>query len=154
VYWKSGDEAFCEQVEQIVRACGLEPRRVRLRAAIHLERRGVPRVVGARVALDARLREELLAGFVVRLGIAVGKGVCGTAVAQRRTQVVADVHTFPGHIACDGASESEVVVPVMKDGHVIGVLDLDSPKRARFDAEDAAGLEALVSAFVERTDLG
>jgi GAF domain-containing protein len=86
--------------------------------------------------------------------IAVGKGVCGTAVAQRRTQIVDDVHAFPGHIACDSASESEVVIPLITHGEVIGVLDLDSPARARFDAEDAAGLEAIVAAFLERTDLG
>jgi GAF domain-containing protein len=86
--------------------------------------------------------------------IAVGKGVCGTAAAQRRTQVVEDVHAFPGHIACDSASESELVIPLIKNGKVIGVLDLDSPARAGFDAEDAAGLEAIVAAFLERTDLG
>ena len=86
--------------------------------------------------------------------IAAGKGVCGTALAQCRTLVVDDVHAFPGHIACDSASESELVIPVMKAGRVIGVLDLDSPARARFDAEDAAGLEAIVAAFVERSDLG
>ncbi len=85
--------------------------------------------------------------------IALGKGVCGTAANERRTVVVPDVHAFPGHIACDSASASEVVVPVMKDGRVLGVLDLDSPKPARFDAADAAGLEALVRAFVESTDL-
>jgi L-methionine (R)-S-oxide reductase len=86
--------------------------------------------------------------------IAIGKGVCGTAAASRRTVVVADVHAFPGHIACDGASRSEVVVPVTKDGRVLGVLDLDSPQPARFDEADAKGLEAVVAAFVEATDLG
>ncbi|NJD88132.1 MAG: GAF domain-containing protein [Betaproteobacteria bacterium] len=85
--------------------------------------------------------------------IALGKGVCGTAAAGRRTVVVPDVHAFPGHIACDSASESEVVVPVLKGGRLLGVLDLDSPRLARFDDEDARGLEALVSAFVEATDL-
>jgi len=85
--------------------------------------------------------------------IALGKGVCGTAAADRRTVVVPDVHDFPGHIACDSASRSEVVVPVMKSGAVLGVLDIDSPSRARFDAEDARGLEAVVAAFVEATDL-
>lgn len=84
--------------------------------------------------------------------IALGKGVCGTAAASGRTVVVADVHAFPGHIACDSASESEIVVPFAKAGRVIGVLDLDSPRIARFDAEDAAGLEAVVAAFVDATD--
>jgi GAF domain-containing protein len=85
--------------------------------------------------------------------IALGKGVCGTAAASGRTVVVRDVHAFPGHIACDSASMSEVVVPVTVSGRVIGVLDLDSPRPARFDDEDARGLEAIVAAFVECTDL-
>ena len=85
--------------------------------------------------------------------IALGKGVCGTAAAGRRTVVVPDVHAFPGHIACDSASESEIVVPVLEGDRLLGVLDLDSPRPARFDDEDARGLEALVRAFVEATDL-
>jgi GAF domain-containing protein len=85
--------------------------------------------------------------------IALGKGVCGTAAASACTVVVPDVHAFPGHIACDSASESEVVVPVMRAGAVLGVLDLDSPRLARFDDEDARALEALVAAFVAATDL-
>ena len=76
--------------------------------------------------------------------IPVGKGVCGTAVAERKTQLVADVHQFPGHIACDSASNSEIVVPIFKDGQVWGVLDIDSPYYARFTAEDQAGMEELV----------
>ncbi len=75
--------------------------------------------------------------------IAVGKGVCGTAVAQDAVQLVPDVHAFPGHIACDGASRSEIVVPLHKDGAVAAVLDIDSPLTGRFDAEDRAGLLAL-----------
>ena len=85
--------------------------------------------------------------------IALGKGVCGSAAVSRRTVVVPDVHAFPGHIACDSASESEVVVPVVKAGRLLGVLDLDSPRPARFDEEDAKGLVAAVAAFVESTDL-
>ena len=86
--------------------------------------------------------------------IAVGRGVCGTAVRDRRSIVVPDVHAFPGHIACDSASNSEVVVPVMKDGRVLGVLDLDSPLLARFDDEDARGLERLVAAFIAAIEQG
>ena len=86
--------------------------------------------------------------------IALGKGVCGTAARERRAIVVPDVHAFPGHIACDSASNSEVVVPVMRDGRVLGVLDLDSPLRGRFDEADARALESLVGAFVEMSDLG
>ncbi|HMP55735.1 MAG TPA: GAF domain-containing protein, partial [Novosphingobium sp.] len=75
--------------------------------------------------------------------IAFGQGVCGAAAQTARTQLVADVHAFPGHIACDAASRSELVVPVLRNGAVIAVIDLDSPDLARFDAEDAAGIEAL-----------
>ena len=76
--------------------------------------------------------------------IEVGKGVCGTAVAENRTQLVADVHQFPGHIACDSASNSEIVIPIHVDGKVWGVLDIDSPYFNRFTEEDQAGLEEFV----------
>jgi L-methionine (R)-S-oxide reductase len=77
-----------------------------------------------------------------------GKGVCGAAVERAASVLVADVHAFPGHIACDAASESELVVPLIRNGTVIGVLDLDSPVRARFDAGDQAGCEALVAVLL------
>ena len=77
--------------------------------------------------------------------IATGKGVCGTAVAQDAVQLVPDVHAFPGHIACDGASRSEIVVPLHKDGKVAAVLDIDSPEPGRFDEADRDGLLELVS---------
>jgi GAF domain-containing protein len=80
--------------------------------------------------------------------IAVGRGVCGTAVARRRSMLVEDVHAFADHIACDSASQSELVVPIMKDGRVLGVIDLDSPTLARFDADDQAGIEALAAIYV------
>ncbi len=80
--------------------------------------------------------------------IALGRGVCGTAAAERRTLVVPDVHAFPGHIACDAASRSEIVVPLLHADRVLGVLDIDSPETARFTDADAAGLEALVQVFV------
>ncbi len=79
--------------------------------------------------------------------IALGQGVCGTAAASGATQLVPNVHAFPGHIACDGASQSELVVPVIRDGAVIAVIDLDSPELNRFDADDAAGIEALAQAI-------
>lgn len=85
--------------------------------------------------------------------IALGRGVCGTAATTGRTVVVADVHAFPGHIACDSTSESEIVVPILSGGRVVGVLDLDSPRPARFDEADARGLEALVTAFVAASDV-
>jgi L-methionine (R)-S-oxide reductase len=80
--------------------------------------------------------------------IALGKGVCGTAAASRTTILVPDVHEFPGHIACDAASRSEIVIPLIKADVLLGVLDIDSPSVARFDAADRRGLERLVSIFV------
>src|SRR5687767_13755133 len=82
--------------------------------------------------------------------IALGKGVCGTAAATRRTQVVPDVEAFPGHIPCDSASRSEIVVPMYaRDGALLGVFDVDSPVLARFDDEDRIGMEALVRVYLE-----
>ena len=83
-------------------------------------------------------------GKTACIRIPVGKGVCGTAVKENATQRVADVHAFPGHIACDCASRSEIVVPIRKNGEVIGVLDIDSPVEDRFTEEDQAGLEEFV----------
>ena len=82
--------------------------------------------------------------------IAFGRGVCGTAAAQDKTQLVPDVHLFPGHIACDSASRSEIVIPLHRNGKVIGVLDIDSPSIARFTKEDREGLELLAS-VLEKT---
>ena len=79
-----------------------------------------------------------------------GNGVCGTAAACGETVLVPDVHEFPGHIACDPVSQPELVVPLIEDGRVTGVLDLDSPSLARFDAEDRAGCEHLVAVFLGR----
>jgi len=81
--------------------------------------------------------------------IALGKGVCGTAAQTRQTQVVRDVHAFPGHIACDAASRSEIVVPLYSGATLIGVWDVDSPTLARFDDDDRAGMERLASIFVD-----
>ncbi len=82
----------------------------------------------------------------VRIGM--GKGVCGTAAETRETQRVADVHAFPGHIACDAASRSEIVIPLIRDGHLVGVLDIDSPLPDRFSEDDQRGLESVSRAFV------
>jgi GAF domain-containing protein len=84
--------------------------------------------------------------------IPFGRGVCGTAAATLQTQRVEDVHAFAGHIACDSASNSELVVPLVKDGRLIGVLDLDSPQLARFTAQDQAGIEQLAAIFLRLTD--
>ncbi|WP_157215664.1 GAF domain-containing protein [Flavisphingomonas formosensis] len=84
-------------------------------------------------------------GKAACIRIPFGQGVCGAAAATREVQVVADVHAFPGHIACDAASASELVVPIVVEGRLIGVLDLDSPHPGRFDAEDAVGCAALMA---------
>ena len=85
--------------------------------------------------------------------IPFGRGVCGTTAIERKTMVVPDVHAFPGHIACDSASNSEIVIPLIKDGEVLGVFDIDSPVLDRFSDEDRAGLERMVAAFLDGTDL-
>jgi len=90
------------------------------------------------------------AGKPACIRIALGQGVCGTAAALGETQLVPDVHAFPGHIACDAASRSELVVPVKRSGAVIAVIDLDSPLLARFDAEDATGIETLAAMLADR----
>ncbi len=81
--------------------------------------------------------------------IAIGKGVCGAAAQRRETVLVEDVHAFPGHIACDSASNSEIVIPLLRGGELLGVLDLDSPKHARFTQADARGLETVAGIFVD-----
>jgi GAF domain-containing protein len=85
--------------------------------------------------------------------IAIGKGVCGTCAQKKETMVVKNVHEFPGHIACDSASNSEIVVPIVKFNRLIGLLDIDSPSTGRFDHEDKAGLETFVKIFSEHTNL-
>lgn len=93
-------------------------------------------------------------GKVACIRIALGRGVCGTAAERRETVIVPDVGAFPGHIACDSASRSEIVVPLVHEGRLLGVLDLDSPVPARFDEEDAAGLRAAAALFLHCSDLG
>lgn len=100
------------------------------------------------------IEDELVLGpFIGKpacIRIALGAGVCGTAAQTATTQRVADVHAFPGHIACDAESASELVVPVVRDGRVIAVIDLDSPEAGRFDADDVDGLEALAGSLAAR----
>src|SRR6187401_357750 len=91
-------------------------------------------------------------GLPACVRIPLDKGVCGAAASTRATQLVEDVHAFPGHIACDAASRSELVVPLVKDGRLIGVLDLDSPHLARFTEQDQAGIEQLAAIFLRLTD--
>ncbi len=88
-------------------------------------------------------------GLPACVRIPLDRGVCGAAASSRQTQRVEDVHAFPGHIACDAASRSELVVPLVKDGALVGVFDLDSPDPARFDVEDQEGLEAIARIYVQ-----
>lgn len=101
-------------------------------------------------AVDSELVLGPFAGRPACIRIPFGTGVCGAAAASGETQLVEDVHAFPGHIACDAETKSELVVPVMRGGKAIAVIDLDSPENARFDAEDAAGIEALAELLATR----
>ena len=132
--------------------------------------RPVPSLANAAALLNDALTEINWAGFYIYeetarqlvLGpfqghaacilIPVGKGVCGTAAAERRAQLVPDVNAFPGHIACDSASRSEVVIPLLLGERLLGVLDIDSPVPARFDEADAAGLSGLAALLCEAVD--
>ena len=105
---------------------------------------GFYRVVGDELVLGP------FQGKPACIRIALGEGVCGAAAASGETQLVADVHSFPGHIACDANSRSELVVPVKQGGKVVAVIDIDSPSAARFDADDAAGMEALAALLSDR----
>lgn len=101
--------------------------------------------VGFYVMKDGELVLGPFQGLPACVRIPVGRGVCGTAVSTNATMLIDDVHAFPGHIACDAASNSEIVVPLHKNGEVIGVLDIDSPLKARFTKEDQQGLELFVA---------
>ena len=153
----SGDKA--EQYEQLVAQC---------QALLHGERHRVANAANLSALLFNSLpdinwlgfyfmeRGELVVGpfqgLPACVRIALGKGVCGTAALTRETQRVPDVHAFPGHIACDSASQSELVVPLVKDGEVIGVLDIDSPILDRFDAVDQAAFERIAALFCGGSD--
>ncbi len=92
-------------------------------------------------------------GLTATTKIEIGKGVCGSAARDKKTYIVPDVHKFPGHIACDLASNSEIVVPMIKDGKLIGVLDIDSPKLDRFSNEDKVNLENLVDILLQNSEI-
>lgn len=105
---------------------------------------------------DEKLVLNAFQGKVACIEIPIGRGVCGSAVAERKTLVVPDVHKFPGHIACDGASNSEIVIPLFKGDEIFGVLDIDSPVFDRFDDNDKAGLEefaSILSSELQKTNL-
>ena len=104
--------------------------------------------VGFYVMKDGELVLGPFQGLPACVRIPVGRGVCGTAVSKKETMVVEDVHAFPGHIACDAASNSEIVIPLIKNEEVIGVLDIDSPIKNRFSSEDKSGLEQFVAVLM------
>lgn len=140
-----------------------------LKALISDEKNVVANLANASALLNYFLHDINWVGFYIAEGnelvlgpfqglpacvrIPFGKGVCGTAAAEKRTVRVADVHTFPGHIACDAASQSEIVVPMIKDGHVIGVLDIDSPIKNRFDEIDEQYLQRFVETLVQHLNI-
>ncbi|MBX0316594.1 GAF domain-containing protein [Planococcus glaciei] len=105
--------------------------------------------VGFYLMEDGELVLGPFQGLPACVRIQVGKGVCGTAVAEKKTMLIEDVHAFPGHIACDAASQSEIVIPLIKDGSVIGVLDIDSPELSRFTKEDQEGLELFTKVLMK-----
>lgn len=128
-----------------------------LKSLIHDEPSSIANLANASALLNSFLPDINWVGFYLYDGqelvlgpfqglpacirIPLNRGVCGTAAAERRTLVVDDVHEFPGHIACDAASNSEIVIPLVKDGHLLGVLDIDSPLKGRFDHEERQFLE-------------
>jgi len=141
-----------------------------LEALLHGERNGIANAANTSALIYRMLPDLNWAGFYFLLGdaelvlgpfqgapacvrIPVGRGVCGTAVERNASILVEDVHAFPGHIACDAASRSELVVPVRHAGKVIGVIDLDSPIASRFDERDQKGVEALAEIFAIASDL-
>jgi L-methionine (R)-S-oxide reductase len=140
-----------------------------LTALLADERNWIANAANASALLYERLPDVNWTGFYFRDGdelvlgpfqgrpacvrIAMGRGVCGTAAVRRETIVVPDVHKFPGHIACDAASNAEVVVPIVRNDHLIGVLDIDSPIPGRFDRADAVGLEHIVAVYTEATEI-
>ncbi|ALP36172.1 MULTISPECIES: GAF domain-containing protein [Paenibacillus] len=135
-----------------------------LRALIHDEPNTIANLANASALLGHFLPDINWSGFYLYDGtelvlgpfqgqpacirIPLGRGVCGTAAVERRTLVVEDVHAFPGHIACDAASNSEIVIPLIKNGELLGVLDIDSPLKARFDHEDRVFLEEFTAILV------
>jgi L-methionine (R)-S-oxide reductase len=136
-----------------------------LQALIEDEKNGIANLANASALLNQFLSDVNWVGFYVKDGdelvlgpfqglpacvrIPFGRGVCGTAAASKETQRIADVHAFPGHIACDAASQSEIVVPMIKDNEVIGVLDIDSPNKDRFDETDQQYLEKFVHVLLQ-----
>ena len=142
--------------------------RRQLAALMEGERDPLPNLANTSALINQALKEINWAGFYLMkdgmlvlgpfqgnpacIRIPVGRGVCGTAAQTLQTQLVPDVHLFPGHIACDAQSQSEIVIPMLKDGVLLGVLDIDSPVKNRFDSDDQKGLEKVCQMLVQGCD--
>jgi GAF domain-containing protein len=133
---------LCKQLEALTEGVPYKIANLANAAALLWEHLDRINWAGFYIMEDGKLVLGPFQGKTACIVIPVGKGVCGTAVAENATQLVTDVHQFPGHIACDSASNSEIVVPIRVGGKVWGVLDIDSPEFGRFSEEDRAGLEA------------
>ena len=158
----------CAAIDFSDKRAGYSELETQLRALLAGERDAIANLANAASLIFHALPDLNWAGFYRLLGetlvlgpfhgkpacvrIPVGKGVCGTAAARRETVLVRNVQEFPGHIACDAASRSEIVVPLLQNGRVLAVLDLDSPRLGRFDADDRAGLENLATVLVAAND--
>jgi GAF domain-containing protein len=140
---KTDYRELCEALRALI--CGVPHKTANLAnaSALLFDTLGGLNWAGFYLMEDGKLVLNAFQGKPACIEIAIGRGVCGTAVAEKKTQLVPDVHAFPGHIACDSASNSEIVVPLFdKEGNVVGVLDVDSPIISRFDENDKNGLEA------------
>ena len=146
-------ELLCAQVREFTRADGWFVPLLSNAAALLYAALPDVNWAGFYLMRNGQLALGPFQGKVACIHIPAGKGVCGTAVAEDRTQRVADVHAFPGHIACDSASNAEIVIPIHRDGQIIGVLDIDSPVPDRFSSEDQEGLEAFVRVIEEKVEL-
>ena len=135
---------LCEQLKSLTDGIPYETANLANASALLWEHLGDINWAGFYKMTDGKLVLGPFQGKTACIVIPVGRGVCGTAVAQDETQLVYDVHEFPGHIACDSASNSEIVVPIHVNGEIWGVLDIDSPFTGRFSEQDKAGLEEFV----------
>ncbi len=135
---------LCEQLKSLMEGVTYDISNLANASALLWEALPELNWAGFYLMVDGELKLGPFQGKVACTSIPVGRGVCGTAVAEDCTQLVMDVHQFPGHIACDSASNSEIVVPIHRNGEIYGVLDIDSPLIARFTGDDQIGLEQFV----------
>lgn len=142
-------QALCDQVAALIRDVPYEIANLANVSAVILQEMENINWAGFYLYQEGKLVLGPFQGKPACIEIPMGKGVCGKAAEDRKTLRIADVHRFPGHIACDSASNSEIVIPIVKNGLLYGVLDIDSPEYNRFSPEDEAGLQALVRILEE-----